>query len=93
MFLASLRSTMLFGMETQAPFMPSEEIARRNMTFFQDRMTRLLQSTLVVDRGGSIAGFSSWSGEFLGQILAAATAANPSTSGSRPPSVWCRVRS
>jgi GNAT superfamily N-acetyltransferase len=52
--------------------MPSEEIARRNMAFFEDRMTQLLQSTLVVDRSGSLAGFSSWSGELLGQIFVAA---------------------
>jgi len=58
--------------ETQAPFMPAEEVARRNITFFQDRMIRLLQSTLVVDRSGSIAGFSSWRGTLLGQIFVAA---------------------
>ncbi len=58
--------------ETQAAFVPAEEIARRNMAFFEDRMTRLLQTTLVVERSGSIVGFSSWSGELLGQIFVAA---------------------
>jgi hypothetical protein len=44
--------------ETQAPFMPRPEITHRSMQFFVDRMTALLQSTLVAERNGEIAAFS-----------------------------------
>jgi len=57
--------------ETQSSFMPAEEIARRTIPFFVERITGLLQTTLVEERSGSIAGFSSWSGHLLGQIFVA----------------------
>lgn len=58
--------------ETQAPFMPPEEIARRTLPFFEHRMSDLLRSTLVEESNGHIAGFSAWSGALLGQIYVAA---------------------
>jgi GNAT superfamily N-acetyltransferase len=58
--------------ESHAPFMPRQEIARRTVEFFEDRMTRLLPTTVVEERHGSIAGFAAWSGELLGQIYVAA---------------------
>jgi GNAT superfamily N-acetyltransferase len=50
------------------PVSPAEEIARRTIPFFVERITGLLQTTLVEERSGSIVGFSSWSGRLLGQI-------------------------
>jgi len=58
--------------ETQAPFMPRAEIARRSAEFFVDRMTPLLQSTLVTEQNGEIAAFSAWRGHLLGQLFVAA---------------------
>ena len=57
--------------ETQAPFMPHAEITHRSMKFFVDRMTTLLQSTLVAERNGEIAAFSAWRGQLLGQLFVA----------------------
>lgn len=55
--------------ETQAPFMPQAEIARRSLKFFVDRMTALLQSTLVTEQNGELAAFSAWKGQLLGQLF------------------------
>jgi hypothetical protein len=57
--------------ETQAPFMPHAENTRRSIGFFVDRMTPLLQSTLVAERNGEIAAFSAWRGKLLGQLFVA----------------------
>ncbi|MFI5015162.1 MAG: GNAT family N-acetyltransferase [Hyphomicrobiales bacterium] len=57
--------------ETQAPFMPIEERTRRTLTFFVRRVSALRATTLVEERGGSIVGFSAWSGRLLGQIFVA----------------------
>lgn len=55
--------------ETQAPFMPRAEIARRSLEFFLDRVTELLQSTLVTEQNGELAAFSAWRGHLLGQLF------------------------
>jgi GNAT superfamily N-acetyltransferase len=57
--------------ETQAPFMPVEERRRRALAFFVHRMSALLATTLVEERGGSIVGFAAWSGYLFGQIFVA----------------------
>jgi GNAT superfamily N-acetyltransferase len=57
--------------ETQAPFMPEEERARRTLTFFVHRMKELIPTSLVEHRGGSVAAFSSWNGNLLGQLFVA----------------------
>jgi GNAT superfamily N-acetyltransferase len=57
--------------ETQAPFMPHAEITHRSMEFFVDRMTTLLQSTLVAEWNGEIAAFSAWRRQLLGQLFVA----------------------
>ena len=57
--------------ETQGPFMPHAEITHRSMKFFVDRMTALLQSTLVAELNGEIAAFSAWRGQLLGQLFVA----------------------
>ncbi len=57
--------------ETQAPFMPHAEITHRSMEFFADRMTALLQSTLVAERNAEITAFSAWRGQLLGQLFVA----------------------
>jgi GNAT superfamily N-acetyltransferase len=58
--------------ETQAPFMPAAECARRDLGFFIERMSRLLLSTLIEERGGAVVAFSAWHGRLLGQIFVAA---------------------
>jgi hypothetical protein len=58
--------------ESQAPFMPPEEIIHRSMEFFVARMTVLLNSTLVTEQDGEIAAFSAWRGHLLGQLFVAA---------------------
>jgi hypothetical protein len=55
--------------ETQAPFMPRAEVAHRSLEFFVDRMTTLLQSTLVTEQNGELAAFSAWKGRLLGQLF------------------------
>src|SRR5579871_1038263 len=57
--------------ETQAPFMPHAEIARRSLQFFAARMRSLLSSTLVAEQNGEIAWFSAWQGPLLGQLFVA----------------------
>jgi GNAT superfamily N-acetyltransferase len=57
--------------ETQASFMPPAEIAHRSLEFFVHRMTALLGSTLVTERNGTIAAFSAWRGNLLGQLFVA----------------------
>jgi GNAT superfamily N-acetyltransferase len=57
--------------ETQAPFMPPVEIAHRSLEFFVNRMTGLLASTLVTQQNGTIAAFSAWRGNLLGQLFVA----------------------
>lgn len=57
--------------ETQAPFMPQAEIARRSMEFFIDRITALLQSSLVTERNGEVVAFSAWRDQLLGQLFVA----------------------
>src|SRR5262249_19084999 len=57
--------------ETQAPFMPPAEIAHRSLEFFVHRMTALLDSTLVTEQNGTIAAFSAWRGNHLGQLFVA----------------------
>jgi GNAT superfamily N-acetyltransferase len=58
--------------ETQAPFMPAEEVKRRSLAFFEHRVRGLFGSTLVEKRDGVIAGFSSWKGSLLGQLFVTA---------------------
>jgi GNAT superfamily N-acetyltransferase len=61
--------------ETQAPFMPQlppREIARRSPGFFVERMTPLLQSTLVTEQTNRIVAFAAWEGPLLGQLFVAA---------------------
>jgi hypothetical protein len=57
--------------ETQAPFMPTAEVAYRSMEFFVTRMTALLHSSLVAELNGEIAAFSAWRGNLLGQLFVA----------------------
>jgi GNAT superfamily N-acetyltransferase len=61
--------------ETQAPFMPQlspREIARRSVEFFVERMTPLLQSTLVTEQTNRIVAFAAWKGPLLGQLFVSA---------------------
>jgi GNAT superfamily N-acetyltransferase len=58
--------------ETHARFVPAEESRRRTPAFFLERMTGLLPATVVVVRGGILAGFAAWSGPLLGQLYVAA---------------------
>jgi GNAT superfamily N-acetyltransferase len=55
--------------ETQAPFMPQAEIARRSLEFFLERMTGLLQSTLVAEQNGALVAFAAWKGQLFGQLF------------------------
>ncbi len=55
--------------ETQAPFMPSAEIAHRSVEFFVHRMATLLHSTLVTEQNSKIIAFSAWRGHVLGQLF------------------------
>jgi GNAT superfamily N-acetyltransferase len=55
--------------ETQALFMPEQERCRRTLSFFLDRMLPLTPTTLVGRKGGDLAGFVSWRGDYLGQIF------------------------
>nr|WP_306666286.1 GNAT family N-acetyltransferase [Bradyrhizobium campsiandrae] len=57
--------------ETHAPFMPRAEIIRRSTEFFMERMTALLQSTLVTELNEEIVAFSAWRGHILGQLYVA----------------------
>jgi len=57
--------------ETQAPFMPQGEIRRRSPDFFADRITTLLQSTLVTEQNQEIVAFAAWRGPILGQLFVA----------------------
>jgi GNAT superfamily N-acetyltransferase len=57
--------------ETQAPFMPVEESKQRTLTFFVERMSALLATTVVEVRSRSIVGFAAWSGNVVGQIFVA----------------------
>jgi len=57
--------------ETQAPFMPPAEIAHRSLAFFIHRMKALLGPTLVTEQNGTIAAFSAWRGDRLGQFFVA----------------------
>jgi GNAT superfamily N-acetyltransferase len=51
--------------------MPPAEIAHRSLEFFIHRMTGLLASTLVTQQNGTIAAFSAWRGNLLGQLFVA----------------------
>jgi hypothetical protein len=51
--------------------MPRAEITHRSVEFFVDRMTALLQSTLVTERNGEVAAFSARRGRLLGQLFVA----------------------
>ena len=58
--------------ETQAPFMPmlpQGELTRRSPEFFVERMTPLLQSTLVTEQNNRIVAFAAWKGPLLGQLF------------------------
>jgi GNAT superfamily N-acetyltransferase len=57
--------------ETHAPFMPQAEIIHRSMGFFIERMTALLQSTLVTELNEEVVAFSAWRGQHLGQLFVA----------------------
>jgi len=57
--------------ETHAAFMPEEERARRTLTFFEHRVKELIPTSLVEHRDGSVAAFSSWNGNLLGQLFVA----------------------
>lgn len=57
--------------ETHAVFMPRAEVNRRSVSFFEHRMLALVRSTLVDERDGVLAGFSSWTGDLLGQLYVA----------------------
>lgn len=57
--------------ETHAVFMPRAEAKRRSISFFQDRMFALVRTTLLDERDGVLAGFSSWTGDLLGQLYVA----------------------
>jgi hypothetical protein len=57
--------------ETQAPFMPPAEITRRSLEFFAHRMASLLDSTLVTEQNATIAAFSAWRCNLLGQLFVA----------------------
>lgn len=58
--------------ETHSGFMTTEEVARRTILFFVERMRTLQQTTLLEERNGMLAGFSSWRGDLLGHIYVAA---------------------
>jgi GNAT superfamily N-acetyltransferase len=58
--------------ETHACLVPAEEWKRRTPAFFLERMTGLLPATVVIVRGGVLAGFAAWSGMLLGQLYVAA---------------------
>ncbi|MEK8121679.1 GNAT family N-acetyltransferase [Methylocystis sp. IM4] len=57
--------------ETHSVFKPKEEIVRRDNKLFQERMTELLATTLLVELKGELAAFSAWKEEYLGQIFVA----------------------
>jgi GNAT superfamily N-acetyltransferase len=57
--------------ETQAPLMPPAEVTCRSVKSVVDRMTALLQSTLVTESRGNVVGFSAWQGGLLGQLFVA----------------------
>jgi hypothetical protein len=57
--------------ETHAPLMPHAEIIHRSMGFFMERMTALLQSTLVTELNEEVVAFSAWRGQLLGQLFVA----------------------
>lgn len=57
--------------ETHAVFMPCAEVNRRSISFFQDLMSALVHSTLIDERDGMLAGFSSWTGDLLGPLYVA----------------------
>jgi GNAT superfamily N-acetyltransferase len=51
--------------------MPREEVVRRSIEFFTERMTALLQSTLVTELNEEVVAFSAWRGQILGQLFVA----------------------
>jgi GNAT superfamily N-acetyltransferase len=57
--------------ETHAHFMPHAENTRRSVEFYTDRMTALLQSTLVTEQNEEVVAFSAWRGKLLGQLFVA----------------------